>query len=455
MFQSPLDVCKRACQHLGVRQITTMADNSVEGVEVVFAYDKLRRAHLRRNVWTFATKRVILRPLTGTTRIVVPPVWSPTTVFYSGQLCQYTDPLTGQLQYWQSNIPNNLNNPPIANGIPSVAWVAYFGPLSVDGWQSSTTPTNPISSGYGNGELAYIAPGDGSVYVYASKAAGNTDDPWQVDIWASSQLYTPGQLVSVTVGTTVYESTVDFNYGNDPSIVLQTAPWSSTVNYVTGQYVTGSDNRVYLALQNSHAQDPTLDFSFVYWTPSIVASDGTTQQMYGGTWKLANPAQPRATSQSWFYVANGAAPLFLPYPVSAGPLEQTNTLNAFLLPNGYLRDAPLTPKDNEVPYLGAPIGNAANDYVYESGFIISSSQRPITIRFVCDVTAVSAMDDLFCEMLSASIALNVWERVTNKTGSLATVNGVFQQAQDAAARANAIEQGPTEFPLDQFLSVRF
>ena len=62
-FYLPLDIQNRACQHLGATRIASIDEESVNNAETTFAYDKLRRAELRRNAWRFAIKEAVLRPI--------------------------------------------------------------------------------------------------------------------------------------------------------------------------------------------------------------------------------------------------------------------------------------------------------------------------------------------------------------------------------------------------------
>jgi hypothetical protein len=67
VFTTPLDIVNRALQHCGRRRIFSFTDLTDNAQEMAFLYDKLRRAELRRNVWTFATRRTVLRPIDFTT----------------------------------------------------------------------------------------------------------------------------------------------------------------------------------------------------------------------------------------------------------------------------------------------------------------------------------------------------------------------------------------------------
>lgn len=461
-YQTPMDICNRACDHLGIRQIQTWGENSVQYTRLSQIYDRLRRVALRSNVWTFATRRVILRPLTTTTRLFVPAAYSATTTYAAGAVVAYKDG-TGPQMLWVSVVPNNLGNTPSVLGIPAAQWTPYYGPVTADAWQSSVVGQAAVGIGgaqvntlaYNTGELVYVAPGDGNAFLYQSLQPNNGDDPWQVDLYSDSVSYSPGQLVSMTTGGPVFQSQCDLNYSNEPDIVTAAGPWASMTAYTIAQVVVGSDNIIYKAQQNSIGRNPVTDTSFTYWTPNIIDSQGNTVVMFGGTWKSVPSNTVRATSNMWLYQAGaGVAPIFLPYPIGSGPVEDTMTANAFMLPTGFIRVAPEAPHPDPVPWLGVSWSNVANDHTYENGFIISREPGPIAERFVADITDVSSMDDMFCESLAAQVALSGWELFTNKTGLKPAAQKAYDDAMKMANLQNAIEQGPIEPDLCNLIAVR-
>jgi len=85
-FSTAIDIANRACQHMGARRIVAFTDDSVQAVEIGGCYDQLRRAELERNVWVFATRRVILRPLDTNTMLLTPEQWSSTKNYFNGAI---------------------------------------------------------------------------------------------------------------------------------------------------------------------------------------------------------------------------------------------------------------------------------------------------------------------------------------------------------------------------------
>jgi hypothetical protein len=59
-FGSSADIGNRALQHCGVPRMNAalgFSENSQRASETSFAYGKVKRAELGRNIWTFATRR--------------------------------------------------------------------------------------------------------------------------------------------------------------------------------------------------------------------------------------------------------------------------------------------------------------------------------------------------------------------------------------------------------------
>src|ERR1700677_2080839 len=129
-FLDSLDIANRTCQHCGVVPIQSVTEISKQNIEISAVYDKVRRAELRRNVWRFATRKVMLysvntaitSPTTTTPAItceLVPPLYSSTNTYLYGSIVTDTNGL-----FWISNITENLGNPPGGN---NNAWDSYFG----------------------------------------------------------------------------------------------------------------------------------------------------------------------------------------------------------------------------------------------------------------------------------------------------------------------------------------
>jgi hypothetical protein len=204
-FQTSVDICNRALQRVGARRIMSFTDGTPSASEVSFCYDKLRRAELRRNLWTFSIRRVLLRPLgtalqtwdptlsystgayttyggvnyvatddntnsepdllndwdifTGTTTLKITfSAWDNMTAYTQGQIVTGSDS-----RLWQLIAPSDTgDDPTLTSGI----WAEYFGNVTATQYDST--------QGYGLGELVFY-PEDNT--IWSSGTNGNTNDP--------------------------------------------------------------------------------------------------------------------------------------------------------------------------------------------------------------------------------------------------------------------------------------
>src|SRR3569832_2091131 len=120
-FRNSVDIANRACQRIGAQRISDtlgFTEDSKNASAMYFAYDKLRRAELRANLWKFSTRKAVLRPVDTTTMIIAPAMWSSTTSYRPGAIVS-----DAGNTLWISNYPDNLNNAP-GN---SFFWDLYVG----------------------------------------------------------------------------------------------------------------------------------------------------------------------------------------------------------------------------------------------------------------------------------------------------------------------------------------
>lgn len=422
MFLTPLDIRNRACQHLGATRIQSVAEDSVNNNETLFAYDKLRRAELRRNVWVFSIRTAPLRAIDTTTFLLAPALWNAGIQYLPGSVV--SDAL-GNL--WVSNIANNINSQP---GV-SDAWDSYFGSMTADAYDTSG------STAYYAGDLVYVSNADGSYTVYLSRVNSNTAAPNSPDAWSATTTY--AQDATVTHSGTQWRSLIAFNLNFTPA--NGPANWVGTQAYTTSQTVTGTDGFQYQAVQGSTGVNPVTDDGTNWtnldiptaWTstPTIPASSGSWTPLY-------------AALQSFNFV----------YPLGSGPLSQSLTKNIFRKPAGYLRCAPQNPKSGVYSYLGAPSGHQIEDWQFQGDFIVSQDPNPILLRFAADVTIVTQMDDMFCEGLAARVALETCETITNSNSKQQTCNNAYSKFMGEARIVNAIEVGIVEPPDDDYLVCR-
>lgn len=424
-FLNPVDIANRACQHCGVVRISATSgfnEDSVQAGEFGFNYDKLRRAELRRNVWAFATRKAALRAVTPTTMFLSPSMWVSTTTYTQGAI---VSDASGYL--WHSLAQDNLNNTP---GNTS-AWEAYCGPLTADAFDTTGT------TGYYAGELVYETPGDGTYVVYLSLTNNNSLDPSTATAWDATVQYMKDQVVELS--STFYASLIDFNLNQSPASAP--ALWASGTTYGAAASVGASDGLIYTSIAGGNlGNDPTLTTGF--WTNTGVLNPWTTVNPFG------------QAGNTWLVVDVALQDFSIVYPIGSGPSFQSVSRNFFRLPANYLRRAPADPKAGSQSFLGAPTGVMYTDWLYEGDFIISRQAFPIILRFVADITQVTAMDDMFCEGLAATLALNTINRLTQATGKKQDIANDYRRIMGEARTVNGIETGPTEPEEDLYLTCR-
>jgi hypothetical protein len=139
-------------------------------------------------------------------------------------------------------------------------------------------------------------------------------------------------------------------------------------------------------------------------------------------------------------------------------VTDTQTRNIYRLPNGYLRHAPDQVNPNEIMRVMGVVSAAPSDAQFENGYMVTSEVKAVMLRFVVDMTDVTQMDDLFCEGLSARIALDVGPSIVPKeerSAMLARINMRYKAVIADARAVDAVERGASAQPQSQYHSVRF
>lgn len=254
---------------------------------------------------------------------------------------------------------------------------------------------------------------------------------------AYSSVTTYAQGALVTLNGQTWESLTGTNLGSTPA-------------------TDGSNWELYCGPRTirKFALDATLTTSDVpYYSGELVLGNGTndTTTVYRSLVSSNLDIPPTA---NWLSLGTVSTALSILYPFGAGPVTQSDTRNAFMLPAGYLRTAPQDPKAGNISYLGAPSGNTADDWEYENGMIVSRSTDLIVLRFAASITRVTAMDPMFCEGLACRAAIEVCEELTQSTEKLQGIGALYKQFMSEARDVNGIEQGPVESPEDDYIACR-
>ena len=429
-YRLPLDICNRALQHVGAAGIGTLNEDTKNAGQTAFAYDKVRRAELKRNLWTFATRRAVLRPIGATTMLLAPPAWVATTYYQVGHIVTDTAGIM-----WMSRLAFNINhNPATFGGDPT--WEPYTGPLTCDVYDSTQT--------YSPGEIVYVqgaTAGLASIYIAATM---NTDNPTAFPTYDATVTYTRGQVVKYS--GVFYISLINLNIANTPTSPLSL--WASGTTYGSGDQVAyHGDGRIYTSTGTGNlGNEPSLTSAF--WTAASSPPYVQPWLTYAG----GNGAL------SWIYYGDGlsielTSPNIM-YPISTGPSNVLRTRYYYKTPAGFLKLAPQDPKQGSVSIFGASTGLTYTDWVIENGYIVTSDIGPIMCRFVADITDVTRMDDMFCEGLAAAIGEAICESLTQSTEKKEYCTQTYKRMITEARISSAVEGGAIEPPEDDYISCR-
>lgn len=422
-FIDSLDIGNRTCQHLGATRISSPQEDSVNNAEISFAYDKLRRAELRRNAWRFAIKRAVLRPIDTTSFLLEPAQWDATVQYLPGSVVADAN---GYL--WVSNKANNIGNDPNLTD----QWDGYYGGMSVDAYDATG------ETSYFAGDLVYIQNANSSYNIYLSMQNDNTEVPNVADAYDATITYQ--QDSTVTYLGIQYRSLIALNLNNTP--VAGPPNWSLTQTYTAGAIVTGADGYIYTSQVNGNLGNVPTNDDGTNWINTNTPNAWT-----------ALPTMPVA-SNKWTPLYAALVSFNFVYPIGVGPRSQNTTRNIFRLPANYLRMAQQNPKNGVYSFLGAPTGNYMKDWVLEGDFLLSQFDRAILFRFVADVVNVREMDDMFCEGLAARMAYETCEYITNSSKKKDDCMIAYNKFMGEARIVNGIENGPTEPPEDDFIACR-
>lgn len=425
-YSTPVDIGNRGLQHCGV-ELMSLTDGfneqSDRAEQVSFVYDKLRRAELRRNYWAFAIRYVILRPIDTTFRLLSATLWMSATQYTLGSLV--SDALGNT---WLSRAPVNINRMPGSDS----AWELYFGPVAIPRWDTTGL------TAYYAGEVVYTTPLNGTYSIYMSLINANSDAPNTATAWDPTVEYTVDSIVAYSA--VAYQSLIDFNLNQTPS--SSAALWSALTTYATGNAVTGSDGYRYTSVGSGNINhDPTQDGG-VHWTNTGILTPWTTVITRG------------STSTNWVLLSAILKPLAITYPVGAGPLSQAGTRNIYHFPANHLRKAPQAPKAGVNAFLGAPAGLPADDWELSGHYIITNNTTPFAYRFIGDMVNVRDFDDMFCEGLGARVGYEVCPKLTQSVSKRNDIASAYKTFMGEARIVTGIDQGATETPEDELLTVR-
>lgn len=83
---------------------------------------------------------------------------------------------------------------------------------------------------------------------------------------------------------------------------------------------------------------------------------------------------------------------------------------------------------------------------------LSGTGPELALRYTADITDPGIFNALFCEALSASMAMEIVEALTQSNQKAQLIQQKYKYALDRAAAANAIEVLPQEAPEDSWIA---
>lgn len=410
-YLDSLDIANRSCDHLEQTHIEAVDEDSRKNTLLANAYDKLRPAELRRNIWSFSKRKVMLRAITATTMLLAPQAWAVGVTYPVGAVVADAN---GDL--WASTLTENLGQEP---GV-SAAWDQYFGPMTVDVYDTTVS--------YAAGELVYVAgTNPGSFVIYRSLENDNDEAPQTAEAWAAATTYGLGDVVSYSGSQ--WRSRIALNLAVTPAD--GPSAYNSLVTYAAAQTVMGSDGYIYSSIAGSNlGNDPVLDAA-VHWTNTTVPVG----------WDRTPTIWPSSTS--WVPLFANMTNITFVYPISTGPTVSTSTANVFRKPAGWLRKATLDPK-----------GSKEYDLTEIMGNYIIGADSPLLLEFVADIKYVPDMDPMFCEGLASRMALETCKAITQSLTKYQSIGQAYHTFMTEARMVNAIEDGFEEAPEDYWITVR-
>lgn len=94
------------------------------------------------------------------------------------------------------------------------------------------------------------------------------------------------------------------------------------------------------------------------------------------------------------------------------------------------------------------------DWQIEGLQIASDDAGPLNIRYVSSNITDNMMDSSFAEALSAMLALNTCEELTQSNTKLASIAKIYDDAIKSAKKNNAFENRPSKPSTDSWLTIR-
>ncbi len=259
-------IANRVCQKVGAELIgagNLLTEDSKQAQQITAAWDFIRRAELRRNMWVFGIRVTALRPIGLTSQLITFGTWVVGTTYAKGDIA--LDPNDNQVYF--SKGAGNIGNVPSTNPL---LWTLYFGP------RVATEFITTWASTFTYNLYDHTVGSDGNSYISISAAANTNHNPvsdggvhWIADsssyAAATNVTFFAGEIVRI--GTTFYLSLTNNN-------------GQGTVNTVPQNYLAGlppPSTTTWLALTTQPTGSP---IHFNYPAGAGPSQDFMTKNIY-------------------------------------------------------------------------------------------------------------------------------------------------------------------------------
>lgn len=94
------------------------------------------------------------------------------------------------------------------------------------------------------------------------------------------------------------------------------------------------------------------------------------------------------------------------------------------------------------------------DWRIEGRYILTNDGDTLYLRYLADITDATQWDASFYNVVSAALAIDLCERLTQSNTKKQQLIGEYNEAVKLARRVNAFETGPTDAPVDNWTLAR-
>ena len=134
-------------------------------------------------------------------------------------------------------------------------------------------------------------------------------------------------------------------------------------------------------------------------------------------------------------------------PATTFTYQNGQSRNAFTRPADFLRFADQNPRAQAVVRQNTLGGVKYTDYSIEGSYLVTALGGPIHLRYVQDVTTVTAFDPMFSEALAARMAIGMAEIITQDASKKQLAEQWYTETVQKAQLIDLIEAGGDE-PLE-------